>query len=234
MAGYPHFRASDFEFRLPRPSYTIHTLDKLAEQYPDREFHLIIGADNWQAFDRWKSPEEIIRRHHMLVYPRQGYPLEDVTSLPPHVRVVQTPLIEISSTFIRKGIREGKDLRYFLHPEVFRIIQEKEIVPVIISFLCSTTSTTSLGVNKRTSLREVPSPLVTITGMPALLYFSPVRKRLPYLEKCAGVHRRNKLTCPRAYVRPVPNRCAPHSHPPHNRVYAPTSARNLLLQCQGR
>ena len=61
----------------------------------------------------------------MLVYPRQGYPLEDVTSLPPHVRVVQTPLIEISSTFIRKGIREGKDLRYFLHPEVFRIIQEK-------------------------------------------------------------------------------------------------------------
>lgn len=125
VAGYPHFRASDFEFRLPRPSYTIHTLDKLAEQYPNREFHLIIGADNWQAFDRWKSPEEIIRRHHMLVYPRQGYPLEDVTSLPPHVRVVQTPLIEISSTFIRKGIREGKDLRYFLHPEVFRIIQEK-------------------------------------------------------------------------------------------------------------
>ena len=107
------------------PSYTIHTLDKLAEQYPDREFHLIIGADNWQAFDRWRSPEEIIRRHHILVYPRQGYPLEDTASLPPHVRVVQTPLIEISSTFIRKGIREGKDLRYFLHPEVFRIIQEK-------------------------------------------------------------------------------------------------------------
>ena len=127
VEGYPHFRASDFEFRLPRPSYTIHALDELAEQYPDREFHLIIGADNWQAFDRWKSPEEIIRRHHMLVYPRQGYPLEDVTSLPPHVRVVQTPLIEISSTFIRKGIREGKDLRYFLHPEVFRIIQEKEL-----------------------------------------------------------------------------------------------------------
>ena len=125
VAGYPRFRASDFEFQLPRPSYTIHTLDKLAECYPDREFHLIIGADNWQAFDRWRSPEEIIRRHHILVYPRQGYPLEDTASLPPHVRVVQTPLIEISSTFIRKGIREGKDLRYFLHPEVFRIIQEK-------------------------------------------------------------------------------------------------------------
>lgn len=125
VAGYPRFRASDFEFQLPRPSYTIHTLDKLAECYPDREFHLIIGADNWQAFDRWRSPVEIIRRHHILVYPRQGYPLEDTASLPPHVRVVQTPLIEISSTFIRKGIREGKDLRYFLHPEVFRIIQEK-------------------------------------------------------------------------------------------------------------
>ena len=103
----------------------MHTLDKLAECYPDREFHLIIGADNWQAFDRWRSPEEIIRRHHILVYPRRGYPLEDATPLPPHVRVVQTPLLEISSTFIRQGIREGKDLRYFLHPEVFRIIQEK-------------------------------------------------------------------------------------------------------------
>ena len=77
------------------------------------------------GYPRWRSPEEIIRRHHILVYPRQGYPLEDTASLPPHVRVVQTPLIEISSTFIRKGIREGKDLRYFLHPEVFRIIQEK-------------------------------------------------------------------------------------------------------------
>ena len=101
-------------------------MNRLAEAYPEREFTLIIGADNWAAFDRWKSPEEIIRKHAVIVYPRPGYDIQtDV--LPPRVKVVNTPLLEISSTFIRQAISEGKDIRYFLHPEVYRIIAEKKL-----------------------------------------------------------------------------------------------------------
>lgn len=124
--GYLRFRASDFEFGLPRPSYTVTTLNRLAEAYPEREFHLVIGADNWAAFDRWKSPEEIVRKHHVLVYPRKGFPLRPET-FPRNVRMVDTPLLEISSTFIRNAVREGKDVRYFLHPEVCRIIRERKL-----------------------------------------------------------------------------------------------------------
>ena len=122
VAGYPKFHASDFEFNLPKPSYTVHTLAKLAEAYPEREFYLIIGADNWAAFDRWKAPEEILASHHILVYPRRGYEINQET-LPEKVKAVETPLLEVSSTFIRQCLAEGKDIRYFLHPEAYRIIQ---------------------------------------------------------------------------------------------------------------
>ena len=121
--GYGRFRVSDFEFSLPKPSYTINTLNKLSETYPDRDFYLIIGADNWAAFDRWKSPEEIISKHHVLVYPRLGYDIPE--TLPQNVRAVDSPLIEVSSTFIRQSISQGKDVRYFLHPAVYEIINNE-------------------------------------------------------------------------------------------------------------
>lgn len=126
IAGYPRFKASDFEFTLPRPSYTVTTLQKLSETYPDREFVLIIGADNWAAFDKWKSPEEILRNHRILVYPRPGYEINPY-ELPPQVKAVNTPLLEISSTFIRESIASGKDIRYFLHPEVYRFIKQHHL-----------------------------------------------------------------------------------------------------------
>lgn len=126
VAGYPHFKASDFEFSLPRPSYTVHTLNQLAQAYPDRDFYLLIGADNWKAFDRWKSPEEILEKYHLLVYPRPGYEI-DKASLPENVLAVDSPVLEVSSTFIRKSITAGKDIRYFLHPATYRIIQEKQL-----------------------------------------------------------------------------------------------------------
>lgn len=126
IAGYPRFKASDFEFTLPRPSYTITTLNRLSESYPDREFILIIGADNWAAFDKWKTPEEILSRYKILVYPRSGYPINQNT-LPLNVTAVHTPLIEISSTFIRRHIAAGQDMRYFLHPEVYRFINEHHL-----------------------------------------------------------------------------------------------------------
>lgn len=130
VADYPRFRVSDFEFSLPRPSYTVDTLQSLSENYPEREFILIIGADNWEKFDHWKSPEKILRKYRILVYPRSGYKLYIPDTMKEHVKAVQTPLLEISSTFIRKAIAEGKDVRYFVYPEVYRIIQEKQLYQV--------------------------------------------------------------------------------------------------------
>lgn len=121
IEGYPKFHASDFEFSLPKPSYTVNTLEKLSETYPEREFYLIIGADNWAVFDKWKSPEKILSNHHILVYPRKGYEINS-ESLPINVKAVDTPILEISSTFIRESIAEGKDIRYFLHPSVYEFI----------------------------------------------------------------------------------------------------------------
>lgn len=126
VKDYPGFRASDFEFSLPRPSYTVETLRALADAYPDREFTLIIGADNWCSFHKWRSPEEILHRSSIIVYPRRGYEV-DGQSLPDRVTLVQTPLIEVSSTHIRQAISEGKDMRYFTHPDVWKIIVEKKL-----------------------------------------------------------------------------------------------------------
>lgn len=124
IEDYPHFQASDFEFHLPRPSYSVHTLEKLREAYPEREFYFIIGADNWAQFGRWYQPERIISENRILIYPRLGFSIDE-HPLPSTVRVVQTPLLEVSSTFIRKAISEGRDVRYFLHPKVWKYICER-------------------------------------------------------------------------------------------------------------
>ncbi|EJW99547.1 nicotinic acid mononucleotide adenylyltransferase [gut metagenome] len=118
VEGYPKFRASDFEFHLPRPSYTVHTLEKLRETYPQHHFHLIIGSDNWALFHRWREWERILAENSLIIYPRPGYPVQAET-LPPHVRLVSSPVFEISSTFIRSALKQGRDVRYFLHPAVW-------------------------------------------------------------------------------------------------------------------
>lgn len=121
---YPHFVASDFEFHLPKPSYSYLTLSELKKSYPEREFTIIIGADNWLIFDRWKESQRLIDENPIMVYPRPNYDVP-AKSLPSNVRLVHSPIIEISSTFIRKAIREGRDIRYFLHPAVYGMIKEK-------------------------------------------------------------------------------------------------------------
>ena len=118
---YPKFHASDFEFHLPRPSYMVNTLEKLREAHPDREFTLIIGADNWASFPRWKDADIIMAHHPLIIYPRPGYEIDEST-LPANVRLVNTPLLEVSSTFIRESLAQGKDVRYFLHPKVWERI----------------------------------------------------------------------------------------------------------------
>lgn len=127
IEGYPKFRVSDLEFHLSRPSYTIHTLQRLHELYPANRFHLIIGSDNWLSFSHWYKSEEILASSDVLVYPRPGYPVESAEELPEHVRITASPVLDISATFIRQSMDEGKDIRYFLHPRVYeRLLQFKE------------------------------------------------------------------------------------------------------------
>lgn len=124
IEDYPKFHASNFEFTLPRPSYTINTLDKLKAAYPEQEFHLIIGSDNWTLFNQWREPERIISENKLLIYPRPGFPIDD-NKLPATVRLVHSPTFEISSTFIRQALAAGKDVRYFLHPAVNQQIKQE-------------------------------------------------------------------------------------------------------------
>jgi nicotinate-nucleotide adenylyltransferase len=129
IAKYPKFRASDVEFSLPRPSYTINTLNELKRQYPEHTFHLIMGSDNWPGFPRWYKSEEILAQHGLLIYPRPGYPI-DASTLPSGVRMVDSPVLEVSSTFIRESLSQGKDIRFFLPEGIYQeLLKHKNDIP---------------------------------------------------------------------------------------------------------
>jgi len=123
IEGYPKFKACDAEFKLPKPSYTIDTLTYLKEKYPDREFYLIMGGDNLDGFPRWKNSEQILAQHHLLVFPRKGCGAGSLADHP-NVSIVETPIIEVSSTFIRESIAEGKDVRFFMPQKVWEYVDE--------------------------------------------------------------------------------------------------------------
>lgn len=127
LADYPKLKASDFEFSLPRPSYTVHTLEALSEAYPENTFALIIGADNWEAFDRWRDFEEILQQYKIYVYPRFGYRISISKKWKENVEALNSPVIEISSTFIREALNKGKDMYAFLPESVYKYITEKEL-----------------------------------------------------------------------------------------------------------
>lgn len=101
VRGYSRLRVSDFEFRMPRPSYMVNTLEAMRRHYPRREFILVIGADNWERFPQWYRSEEILSHHRLIILPRPGCVLQN---LPPNCMVAPTPLLDISSTEIRKQI----------------------------------------------------------------------------------------------------------------------------------
>lgn len=109
VADFPGIKASDYEFRLPRPSYMWNTLQSLSHDYPERDFTLLIGADNWAVFHRWYRADDIIAHYPIAIYPRTGYPI-DAASLPSGVRLVDTGLYDISSTQVRELIARGGDI----------------------------------------------------------------------------------------------------------------------------
>lgn len=102
----PQLTVCDIEFHLPRPSYMLHTLQALTHAHPQHHFFLLIGADNWTAFDRWFGYQEILAHHSIIVYPRGDSPIT-TSELPPNVTLADTPLMDISSTLIRENIRKG-------------------------------------------------------------------------------------------------------------------------------
>ena len=125
IEGRPQLKVSDIEMQLPRPSYMVRTLAELRQKYPNDEFILIIGADNWLRFPQWKQSDEILRNHQILVYPRPSYDI-DTSTLPSNVQLVSTPLFDISSTQIRQAIRDGNYHGRGLTPKVWKEIRQKK------------------------------------------------------------------------------------------------------------
>lgn len=117
---------SDIELHLPQPSYTIDTLTYLKEKYPEHEFSLIMGADNLNSLKKWKNYELILRDYKILVYPRPKEILTDLSSHP-NVSITETPIMEISSTFIRNAINAGNSVQYFIPENVLEFIESKSL-----------------------------------------------------------------------------------------------------------
>ena len=118
---------SAFEFTMPKPSYTIDTLNALQEKFPDDEFYLVIGADNWVVFDRWRNNEEILAKYHLLVYPRLGYDVVIPEELRDRVTLVDAPIIELSSTVVRERLAKGLSVRYYVPDEVLGYIERNHL-----------------------------------------------------------------------------------------------------------
>lgn len=121
---------SAFEFTMPRPSYTIDTLNALQAKFPNDEFYLVTGGDNWQIFNKWRNSEEILAKYHLLIYPRLGYEVNIPDSLKDRVTLVDAPIIELSSTEIRDRLANGLSVRYYVPDEVHDFIERKQLYTV--------------------------------------------------------------------------------------------------------
>ncbi|MCC2589528.1 nicotinate (nicotinamide) nucleotide adenylyltransferase [Chryseobacterium sp. MFBS3-17] len=124
LKNYPKMRASNVEFSMPKPSYTIDTLTYLHEKYPDYAFALIMGEDNLEGLHKWKNAEQLISNHQIIVYPRIYEENQKEHDLLHHENVsrIEAPVIELSATEIRNMLKEGKNVRPMLPPEVFEYL----------------------------------------------------------------------------------------------------------------
>ena len=117
-------KASDYEFSLPKPSYTANTLRSISADHPDREFILTIGADNWVKFGNWKEADFIRKNYQIIVYPRTGY---ETVSTPDGVTLLDCPLVDLSSTDIRKRVAKGEPINEMVPASVARTIADLKL-----------------------------------------------------------------------------------------------------------
>jgi nicotinate-nucleotide adenylyltransferase len=123
LDDHPKFKICDIEFKLPKPSYTIHTLVYLNEKYPDKQFVLLMGADNLSSFSKWKNYEMILKDYKLYVYPRHDAPISEWHHHP-SFSLVDAPKMEISSTFIRKALKEKKEIPFFIPEKAYSYIKD--------------------------------------------------------------------------------------------------------------
>lgn len=122
---YEKLEASNVEFKLPQPNYTAHTLAHLIDQYPDDQFSLLMGEDNLKSFHKWKNYEVILEHHHIYCYPRiSENTIDSKLHAHPHIHFIDAPVIEISSTFIRKAIKEKKNVKPYFPEGVWPYLDE--------------------------------------------------------------------------------------------------------------
>ena len=121
IEGEQHIKAVDIEFNLPKPSYTINTLTYLEEKYPMHEFSIIMGSDSLQNIEKWKSGDVILRRYPIYVFNRPGFEIKEFPKESTIIKT-ETPLLEISSSMLRKMIKAKKSIRYFVPDQVFQEI----------------------------------------------------------------------------------------------------------------
>lgn len=125
LESHPKLKINTIEFKLPQPNYTFNTLIHLKEKYSNVDFHLIMGMDNLENFLQWKNPEEILDAAKILVYPRLGHSIPDWAKENEKVLIIDTPIIELSSTLIRHRVKAGLTISSFV-PEVVAKMIEKE------------------------------------------------------------------------------------------------------------
>lgn len=120
---FPKIKPSDIEFKLLQPNYTVNTLAHLKEKYPNYTFSLIMGEDNLKSLHKWKNYEFILAHHDIYVYPRLSSDEENLEfKNHPKIHIIDAPIVEISSTFIRENIKNGKNVQPLLPNEVWKYI----------------------------------------------------------------------------------------------------------------
>ena len=124
IADYPKLKASDIEFKLAQPNYTVHTLSHLTDKYPQHQFSLIMGEDNLYSLHKWKNYEQILTHHPIYIYPRIfDKEAENLKITSENIFKIDAPIIELSSTDIRAGIKDNKNMRPMMPEKVWQYVE---------------------------------------------------------------------------------------------------------------